>query len=166
MLEILSELLKTHLKNEKKKLSLGGYKLVSHLTINFISPLSRKVGCTYLTVSFNLVQLGQAHLCTSSCPLQHIFRQMQLLTIYNIGTKYSYFHFKSKSLWKIPNIENVIIFLQLVSLVHIHSVLNRISEVDLSQEGTQLKDRQHTIEYMFCLKVRKCILISSLWQLY
>jgi hypothetical protein len=69
MLEILSELLKTHLKNEKKKLSLGGYKLVSHLTINFISPLSRKVGCTYLTVSFNLVQLGQAHLCTSSCPL-------------------------------------------------------------------------------------------------
>ncbi|EDL99748.1 rCG22993, isoform CRA_c [Rattus norvegicus] len=28
----------------------------------------------------------------------------------------------------------------------------RISEVDLAQRGTQLKDRQHTIEYMFLLK--------------
>lgn len=47
MLEILSELVKPHLKeNENKKHSL----VVSHMTINFISQLSRKVGCSHLTV--------------------------------------------------------------------------------------------------------------------
>ena len=131
------------------------------MAINFTSPVSRKFGCTHLTVQFKLVQLGWTHLCTSFCPLYHIFRWMYLLTIWKIWTKHSYVNSKSKALWEIPNVENVILYLQFVSLVHTHSVPNRISEVSLSQKEIQLKEHQNNIDYRLFFKVIKYILISS-----
>ena len=81
--------------------------------------------------------------------------------MWKIRAKHSYLHLQSKTIWEIPNLENVILWLQFFFLVHVHSVPNWISEVGHPKQGVQLKDSQHSLVNVPFLEVRKYILISS-----
>lgn len=60
--------------------------------------------------------------------------------------KLSYFHFQSKTLWRIPDIEDVLSFTNVFFLIHIYWISKGISKVDIPQK--RIKAKINTSFYM------------------
>jgi hypothetical protein len=97
--------------------------------------------CAYLYA----VRSDATHLCDACGPLCRVIWYRQLLTMWTIWRKPSYFHLKHKIIWKIMEVHNVILSLQFPFVIQSHLVSSRIVKLDVLQERVQLKEMHHPV---------------------
>lgn len=79
------------------------------------------------------------YLSISSVPLYPVFQQWQLLTRWRRWGKRSYFHFITKTLWKIPEVQNVILYIQFFWRIQGNWIPTRICELYILNDAVQLR---------------------------